>query len=76
MPEITKIHKIDITPERFLEACSPTELYELNLLLQSERYQQQIQEHESGEKAINYLKEKFNGSIRQDRVKNQNGHID
>jgi hypothetical protein len=36
MPKIDKVFTIDITPERFLAACSDTELYELYLLIDSE----------------------------------------
>lgn len=44
MPEITKIVKLEITPERFLENCSDNELREIDLLIQSERYQMRIRE--------------------------------
>jgi len=33
MPKIDKIFTLDITPERFLEACSYEELVEVSLLL-------------------------------------------
>lgn len=33
MPTITQTNKIEITPERFIEACSTIELYELEILL-------------------------------------------
>ncbi len=48
MPEITKIFQVDITPERFLDACSDDELKEINLLIQSERFQQRIREKQIG----------------------------
>ena len=35
MPKIHQVNVIDITPEKFLRECSPTELIELDLLLQS-----------------------------------------
>lgn len=44
MPELTKVFKLEVTPERFLEACSDNELKELDLLLSSERYQRRIRE--------------------------------
>ena len=33
MPSINFTHNIDITPDRFIGACSLTELYELEILL-------------------------------------------
>jgi len=39
MPKIQSINTIDVTPEKFLEACDSTELKELELLLSSHRYQ-------------------------------------
>lgn len=48
MPEITKVFQVDITPERFLDACSDNELKEINLLIQSERFQQRIREKQIG----------------------------
>jgi len=47
MPTINQLHTIDITSEKFLAACSPQELYELQLQLDSPRYQLQIQEFEN-----------------------------
>lgn len=44
MPEITKVYTIEISPERFLENCSDNELREIDLLIQSERYQSRIRE--------------------------------
>lgn len=46
MPRIQNIHSIDITPERFLNACDPTELHELQLLLSKPVYQNRMQEEE------------------------------
>lgn len=37
MPNL-KITRFEITPEQFLNACSPEEIIELNLLLQSPKY--------------------------------------
>jgi hypothetical protein len=42
MPTITQQNFIDITPEKFLEACSPVELMELDLLLGSPRFQARL----------------------------------
>ncbi|RVU01111.1 hypothetical protein EOD41_10885 [Mucilaginibacter limnophilus] len=42
MPKITANHEIDITPERFLKACTDMELFELDLLLQSPRFANRI----------------------------------
>jgi hypothetical protein len=38
MPKIDKILSLEITPEQFLNACSPNELQEIYLLIQSSRY--------------------------------------
>jgi len=48
MPEITKVFQVDITPERFLDACSDNELKEIDLLIQTERFQQRIKEKQIG----------------------------
>ena len=53
MPEITKVFQVDITPERFLDACSDNELKEINLLIQSERFQNRIKEKQIGFKTKN-----------------------
>ena len=53
MPKHTQVITIEITPERFLENCSDDELKELDLLIQSERYQSRIREKEIGFKQIN-----------------------
>lgn len=39
MPGIDKVISINITAEQFLDACSPTELQELEILLFSPRFQ-------------------------------------
>lgn len=39
MPNIQKIFTLEVTPEKFLQACTPQEIYELHLQLQSPRYQ-------------------------------------
>ena len=53
MPEITKVFQVDITPERFLDACSDEELKEIDLLIQSERFQNRIIEKQIGFKTKN-----------------------
>lgn len=45
MPKIQKIFELDVTPEKFLNACSPEELMELELLLSKKEFQQKISEH-------------------------------
>lgn len=55
MPEITKIFQVEITPERFLDACSNDELKEIDLLIQSPRFQNRIKE-----KQIGFIKQKEN----------------
>jgi len=42
MPQLQKIFTLDVTPEKFLENCSQSELIETELLLSSERFQQRI----------------------------------
>lgn len=42
MPNIQKILSLDITVEQFLNNCSAVELKELDMLIQSERYQRLI----------------------------------
>ncbi|MFN3803231.1 hypothetical protein, partial [Belliella pelovolcani] len=45
MPTLNKQYQLTITVEQFLNACSNTELHELDLLLSSGRYQNRMQEH-------------------------------
>jgi hypothetical protein len=42
MPKHTKVITIEITVEQFLDNCSDSELKELDLLIQSPRYQNRI----------------------------------
>ncbi len=42
MPEISELNIIKISPERFLNACSPAELYDLDMLLGRKVYQDKI----------------------------------
>ena len=53
MPEITKVFQVEITPERFLDACSDEELKEIDLLIQTERFQNRIKEKQIGFKTKN-----------------------
>lgn len=46
MPEITRHTKITISPEQFLNACTPGEVYEVMLLLSSPRFQTMLDEFE------------------------------
>lgn len=46
MPKITEVHLIDITPEKFLENCSPVELREIDHLIQSPRFQARMNQEE------------------------------
>lgn len=43
MPKITQVYSIDITPEKFLENCSDLELMEIDMLIQSKRFQERIE---------------------------------
>jgi len=51
MPQVTKVFTIDITPERFIDACSDAELKELDMLLSSPRFQQRLKATEIGFKS-------------------------
>lgn len=42
MPQVNQNTSIYITVEKFLDACTPLELQELDLLLYSKRYQDKI----------------------------------
>ncbi|WP_417365959.1 hypothetical protein [Flavobacterium beibuense] len=39
MPNIQKQFLLEVTPEQFLNACSPSELMELEVLIAAPRYQ-------------------------------------
>jgi len=52
MPKIEKVFTLEITPERFLNSCSPIELIELDMLLGSPRYQSKMKEEELGGKQL------------------------
>lgn len=42
MPKLDKIFTLEVTPEQFLRNCSPTELIEVDLLIQSPTYQMKM----------------------------------
>lgn len=44
MPQINKILHIDITVEQFLDACSGSELHEVDMLIQSRKYMDKMKE--------------------------------
>jgi hypothetical protein len=46
MPKITEVHLIDITPEKFLENCSPVELMEIDHLIQTPRFRARMEQEE------------------------------
>jgi hypothetical protein len=45
MPRIQSVNRIDITPEKFLNACDSTELHEVELLLSSPKYRNKMNEN-------------------------------
>lgn len=45
MPKITKQFELEVTPERFLNACTPEELLEVELLITSPRFVAKMQDH-------------------------------
>lgn len=60
MPTMNKSYSLTITPEQFLDACDSIELKEVELLIQSPRYQERIppEEEEEETKTLN-LNEEF-----------------
>lgn len=56
MPKIDKIFSLEITPERFLEACSLNELQEVHLLLGSIT-DRKLRESQLNQKLSNAIKE-------------------
>lgn len=42
MPKIDKVLTLEISPEQFLNSCSATELQEIDLLIQSPRFQSKM----------------------------------
>ena len=53
MPKITKQFELDVTPERFLSACSAEELIEVELLITSPRFVAKMNAHHQQQKQIN-----------------------
>ncbi|WP_417289634.1 hypothetical protein [Corallibacter sp.] len=45
MPKIIKQFELDVTPERFLNACTPEELIEVEMIITSARFVNKMQEH-------------------------------
>jgi hypothetical protein len=60
MPRIQSVNTIDITPEKFLNACGSSELNEVALLLSSPRYQAKMNEEENNEE---WPPEEFEGDL-------------
>lgn len=54
MPKITEVHLIDITPEKFLENCSPLELREIDHLIQAPRFRVRMDQTEEDPRPANY----------------------
>lgn len=55
MPKIERFFTLEVKPEQYLNACSPTELQELALLISSPRYQHKMQgKPEPAEKLKNF----------------------
>ena len=52
MPKIIKQFELEVTPERFLSACSPEELIEVELLITSPRFVSKMNEHISKSKKL------------------------
>jgi hypothetical protein len=46
MPKINRQFHLEVTVEQFLQACTPTEIKELDILLASPKYQQILSEGE------------------------------
>ena len=54
MPKITKVHLIDITPEKFLDNCSPVELREIDHLIQAPRFRVRMDQTEEDPRPADY----------------------
>ncbi|MFV0376880.1 MAG: hypothetical protein ACK5JD_06200 [Mangrovibacterium sp.] len=53
MPKITQENQIDISPRRFLDACSREELIETDMLLGSAYYQQRMAYEAEADELVN-----------------------
>ncbi|HAY3555757.1 hypothetical protein [Elizabethkingia anophelis] len=49
MPKLNKVYTLEITPEQFLNSCSPIELQEISLLLINNFYQSRLQSRQCRE---------------------------
>ncbi len=61
MPTLTKVLTVSVTPEQFLENCSDLELKELDLLIQSPRYANRINQ----KKEIGYIQNEKQDEIKE-----------
>ena len=52
MPKIQKVFKLEVTPEKFLDACSAEELIEVEMLIQTRRYQAAMDLHRNQTKLL------------------------
>lgn len=46
MPKVQKVFNLEVTPEKFLNACDGAELVELIMLLNSTKYQERLKKHQ------------------------------
>mgnify|MGYP001081420980 CR=1 FL=1 len=53
MPQIKKEFILDVTPERFLNACTPQELIEVDILITSPRFVSKMSSDNQGIRAEN-----------------------
>lgn len=63
MPTIQKIFLLDMSPQKFLDACTPEELIEVELLISSPQYQSIIHNHikQYGNESSNLQTEQSDG---------------
>jgi len=52
MPQIQKVFKLEVIPERFLDACSAEELIEVEILISARRYQAKMNLHRNQTKLL------------------------
>jgi hypothetical protein len=52
MPKIQQLNLIEIDPKKFLDACSPQELIEVDILLSSSYYQSKMNQENSSHLAM------------------------
>lgn len=58
MPSITKTLFLEVTPEQFLEACTPSELMEVDILIQGAHFQNKMNEEK---KFRDFSEDLYNG---------------